>query len=100
MNGWSIFLIIMAVYLALSLWSRKNESDDEARIVRIERKLDLILKHFNIEDPGYTADDVVDLALSGRKLEAMKVYRDLHPKAGLLDAKRVVEDLIHQHRTR
>jgi ribosomal protein L7/L12 len=100
MDGWHIFLIVIAISLALSLWSRSNDGDNETQILRVERKLDLLLKHFDIEEQGYSSDDIVNLALSGRKLEAMRVYRDLHPNAGLMEAKRVVEDLIRQHRTR
>jgi ribosomal protein L7/L12 len=66
-----------------------------ARLQRLERKIDLILRHLGIEytepDP---ADDLAEpvraLADAGEKIQAIKAYREL-TGAGLAEAKRVVE---------
>ncbi|WP_227980756.1 hypothetical protein [Nocardia spumae] len=65
---------------------------------RLEHKLDLILAHLGIPDsaalPGYPALDYgeIDALLSrGKKIQAIKIYRELVPGTGLAEAKRAVE---------
>jgi ribosomal protein L7/L12 len=63
------------------------------RLDRIEQKLDAILNAIGLQDAAPAAPDlsaVRSLALSGRKIEAIKVYREL-TGAGLADAKAAVE---------
>ena len=63
-----------------------------ATIARIERKLDLILKHLGIEDdPCAALPQEVLIALErGNKIEAIKLYREA-TGAGLAEAKDAVE---------
>lgn len=70
----------------------------ERRMNRIERKLDLILAHLGISDsaapPGYPALDYGEidaLLLQGKKIQAIKRYRELLPGTGLAEAKQAVE---------
>ncbi|MBD2103948.1 hypothetical protein [Leptolyngbya sp. FACHB-261] len=105
MDIWHVLLIAISVSLAVPLFSRGNNNENETRIAyierKLERKLDLLLKHFGIEEQGYSADDdLVDLILSGRKIEAVKLYRELHPHENLKNAVRAVEHLIRQHGTK
>ncbi|MFG2584890.1 ribosomal protein L7/L12 [Streptomyces malaysiensis] len=60
------------------------------RADRIERKLDLILGHLDIEvtEPGL--ERVAALVREGKKIEAIKVYREL-TDAGLKEAKEAVD---------
>ena len=63
-----------------------------AQLHRIEQKLDLIIKYLNLE---YTvasdlSEEVRRLADSGRKIEAIKAYREA-TGAGLATAKEAVE---------
>ncbi|MBF6415610.1 hypothetical protein [Nocardia cyriacigeorgica] len=65
----------------------------EYRIGRIERKIDLIMKHLGIEDAedAISYADVDALLAQGKTIQAIKVYRGLHPEAGLAEAKAAVE---------
>jgi hypothetical protein len=61
---------------------------------RLERKLDLLLKHFQI-DPGNLglSEEVRSLARSGQKIAAIKLHRELTGR-GLADAKADIEDYL------
>ena len=66
------------------------------RLVRIERKLDLILDHLGLayDDAAYTSPlpkDVCRLADEGQKIAAIKAHREA-TGSSLLDAKNAVED--------
>ncbi|MEV6275734.1 hypothetical protein [Nocardia sp. NPDC051832] len=65
----------------------------ERKIDRLERKLDLILEHLNIPDPSLAFDyaEVDALIKRGKKIQAIKAYRDLDPAASLVEAKDAVE---------
>jgi len=57
---------------------------------RIERKLDMILQHLGIAEPSDGMDEYRDLVRAGRKIEAIKVYRE-RTGAGLAEAKAAVD---------
>lgn len=65
-----------------------------ARLRRIERKLDLILDHLGLdgEDPAAASlpAEARRLADDGRKIEAIKAYRE-QTGAGLREAKEAIE---------
>ncbi|MEV0298197.1 hypothetical protein [Nocardia sp. NPDC050710] len=65
----------------------------EAKMDRIERKLDLIIEHFGIVEPeaGTGMAEIDELLRHGKKIQAIKRYRDFHPAAGLKEAKDAVE---------
>lgn len=70
-----------------------------ARLDAIERKLDAIMASFGVETPPGTAavssegmDEVRTLALGGRKIEAIKRYREL-TGVGLAEAKAYVDGI-------
>jgi len=70
-------------------------SGHAARLQRVERKLDLILKHLGIEDVEPAAgegllEQVRVLADCGDKIAAIKAHRELTGD-GLAEAKQVVE---------
>jgi ribosomal protein L7/L12 len=65
----------------------------ERRIKVMERRQELILTHLGIEDPAAPDLREIDALLrEGRKIQAIKAYRDL-TGAGLKDAKEAVERL-------
>jgi hypothetical protein len=65
---------------------------DRRRLERIEHKLDLILTHLGIEYAPPVKATWQQLADDpGRKIEAIKAYREQHG-GGLADAKRAVEE--------
>ncbi|MFD3747670.1 hypothetical protein [Nocardia sp. NPDC058633] len=65
----------------------------EAKLLRIERKLDLIMRHLGISDPASELDlrEVDDLVRQGKKIQAIRAYRQLRPDASLIEARDVVE---------
>jgi len=76
-----------------SLFSHNSPpSTDGPRLRRIEAKLDLILNHFGLtyRDDSGLGSESRGLADSGRKIEAIKAYRE-QTGAGLAEAKRAVE---------
>jgi len=101
MDPWQVGLIAAAVSLCLSLprlWYTRG-GGDYGQIARVERKLDLVLKHLGLETrlSVETPARVQELALMGRKIEAIKVLRETNPWMGLREAKDYVERLIgHQ----
>jgi ribosomal protein L7/L12 len=60
------------------------------RLIRIERQLQALLDHFQIELPDDGFDEVRQLAAAGKKIDAIKLYRQL-TGAGLAEAKSFVE---------
>lgn len=69
---------------------------DNEQLDRIEEKLDLIIKHLGIQQgsnaPATEDFELQQLLSSGRKIQAIKRYREL-TGAGLKDAKNAVEKL-------
>lgn len=71
-----------------------------ARLERVERKLDALLEQLGIAPEDVVPDPVSDprfgevreLVAAGRKIEAIKVYREL-TGAGLFDAKVAVDEM-------
>ncbi len=65
-----------------------------ARLERVEQKLDLLLQNAGIASPGEDEDaaiaEVRALLRAGRKIEAIKRYREV-TGVGLKDAKDAVE---------
>ncbi|AEM82337.1 hypothetical protein [Streptomyces violaceusniger] len=83
------YLVIVALVLQYPLLESRIQKI-QRRADRIERKLDLILGHLEIQvaEPGL--ERVADLLREGKKLEAIKVYRQL-TDADLKEAKEAVE---------
>ena len=59
---------------------------------RLERKLDALIRHAGIDVPKLAAEEAAVLARAGKKIEAIKVYRD-YTGCGLAEAKAKVESL-------
>lgn len=62
------------------------------RLDRLERKLDALLERAGVRVPEPEHADVRDLAKSGRKIEAIKLYRE-RTGCGLAEAKSFVDAL-------
>jgi hypothetical protein len=62
------------------------------RLARIEKKLDMILKALDLSWRDPLADEVQALLKQGRKIEAIKLYRE-RTGAGLKEAKEAVESI-------
>ena len=66
-----------------------------ARLVAIERKLDLILGHLGLAQGADDSDDlgpIRELVRQNRKIEAIKLYRE-RTGAGLAEAKAEVDQM-------
>ncbi|MEU8875044.1 ribosomal protein L7/L12 [Streptomyces javensis] len=83
------YIVIVVLILQYPLLESRIQKI-QPRADRIERKLDLILDHLDIQvaEPGM--ERVVALVRQGKKIEAIKVYREL-TDAGLKEAKDAVE---------
>ena len=101
-------LTAFAAFMGARLASRGKS--DAAGIARLEQKIDSILTHFGLT--GYavpTADapassigstysfsvteDIMDLIRRGKKIEAIKLYRQQNPGTDLLGAKNAIEQI-------
>ncbi|WP_458689845.1 hypothetical protein [Nocardia tengchongensis] len=65
----------------------------ERRLGRLENKIDLIMRHLGIPDPSGSIDysGIDELLRRGKKIQAIKLYRDQDPLASLVEAKDAVE---------
>ncbi|MVU76468.1 hypothetical protein GPX89_04320 [Nocardia sp. ET3-3] len=65
----------------------------ERKLARLERKIDLILEHLGIDAPDKITDytEIDNLLSRGKKIHAIKLYRDLDPTASLVEAKDAIE---------
>jgi hypothetical protein len=83
------FVLIVLLFLSNSS-SGKNASV-ERRLDRLERKVDLLLDHFGLEEPPVPGmERVHELKQQGKTVEAIKVYRQLTGE-GLREAKEAVD---------
>ena len=93
-----IFAAAAAVLVLLLLAGiRAHLADVRSRmgaLTRVEVKLDLLLKHANIKFDPYAGlqREIVEAAQAGRKIEAIKLYRQ-SSGVGLKEAKDFVEAL-------
>ena len=87
-------LLLVALVIA---GGRRGAVDREARrLAAVERKLDLIMTHLGIREPEPDAPgEVLQELLAGRKIHAIKAYREA-TGVGLKEAKDAVELLARQ----
>ncbi|MFD8423156.1 ribosomal protein L7/L12 [Streptomyces sp. NPDC059466] len=83
------FVLVMIVFACYAgLEGRLGRTD--RKIARVERKLDLILDHLGVRETEPELEQVAALVRDGRKIEAIKAYRQF-TGAGLKEAKDAVE---------
>jgi ribosomal protein L7/L12 len=82
-SGFSFGLLVFAFWLI---------AKTSASVARQERKLDALLKHSGVDLSTLAAREAEALIRAGRKIEAIKLYREL-TGAGLAEAKAAVEKL-------
>ena len=88
---WLVLGILMVV--VGSSWSAgTGGSNSGRRLRRIERKVDLILKHLGLDLDQDVSPQVMELVKAGQKIQAIKLYRE-QTGAGLKEAKEYVEGL-------
>jgi hypothetical protein len=89
-GGFLALLVTLLIRARLDLIARQI-----ATISRMEGKLDLLLKQAGLEYDPYKSISprVVDLLKQGKKIEAIKCYREENAGVGLKDAKEYVEEV-------
>ena len=86
-------MVALLLFFAIESSERKVRSEVSRRIDRLEDKVDLLLKQAGLEEPPMPRqDEVVALVRAGKKIEAIKVYREA-TGVGLAEAKAAVERL-------
>jgi hypothetical protein len=86
----TFWLVLAAVALILALGIVQVHSKDQ--LARLERKLDSLLRLSGLELAGLADREAAALLRAGKKIEAIRAYRDL-TGAGLVEAKARVEVL-------
>ncbi|MGW7514687.1 ribosomal protein L7/L12 [Streptomyces sp. NPDC054796] len=87
----AVVLAIAVVGFGLVLGGMENQRRrTDRRIARTERRLDQALSHLGIDDSDPRLQEVRELALSGKKIKAIKRYREV-TGADLVEAKEAVE---------
>lgn len=89
--------LLIGVIVALALSFHRGMDAIQKRVValyRIEAKLDLLLKQANIkyEAFGGLPSNIVDALNSGKKIEAIKLYRKMNGTS-LREAKDFIEEV-------
>jgi ribosomal protein L7/L12 len=72
--------------------SSQNPAPFDARLRAIERKLDIIMNSLGLAAEQADMEPMRDLVRQGRKIEAIKLYRE-QTGAGLAEAKEAVDRL-------
>ncbi|MER6971668.1 ribosomal protein L7/L12 [Nocardioides sp. NPDC000445] len=84
---------LILLYVVIESSATRTRAELTRRMNRLEDKVDLLLKQAGLEEPPVPRqDEVVALVRAGKKIEAIKVYREA-TGAGLLEAKVAVERL-------
>jgi hypothetical protein len=86
-----VFLgIPVGITVFLLVWVTVMLGQTANRVGRLQRMLDLLVKHAGINVMDIAVHEAQALVREGKKIEAIKVYRD-YTGASLVDAKTVVE---------
>ncbi|MFI1334942.1 ribosomal protein L7/L12 [Streptomyces sp. NPDC020845] len=85
----AVALVVMVIAVLGSAIERKIDKLNR-RTAQLTRKLDLILDHLGIEEPQPELAPVRALLVEGKKLHAIKAYREI-TGADLKEAKEAVE---------
>jgi hypothetical protein len=87
------FWLVVALFLVVlgSSWT-SSASNNGRRLGRLERKVDLILRHLGLDPNQGLNPEIVELMKAGQKIQAIKLYRE-QTGVGLKEAKDYVESL-------
>ena len=90
-----IFVLVMIFLLATSLaWRLSKLEIRIAKLSSVDAKLDILLKHSGLDYDPYKnlTHEVVEAVQSGKKIEAIKRYREA-TGVGLKEAKEFIEEI-------
>ena len=88
MDGTFWLVLVLGLLMVAQYLSPKANGSNR----RLERKVDLILKHLGIDPNPGVDEKVLELMRAGQKIEAIKLYRE-QTGVGLKEAKDYVESL-------
>jgi ribosomal protein L7/L12 len=101
--GVATLLPIIALLILLgvaSAFTRAAAARDRAlageRAARLERKIDALLRHLQVEVPEPDQSDVLEHLRHGRRIHAVQAYRE-RTGTTLAEAKTAVERLAREH---
>ena len=83
-----LFIFLIASTSGASL----RDARQAARLARLERKVDAIVKHLGVNVVDQVDPKVLELFIAGKKIEAIKLHRE-QTGIGLKEAKEYVESL-------
>ncbi|MET8908596.1 hypothetical protein [Micromonospora sp. NPDC004551] len=87
-----ILLIAVLLLLLAQLAGSRRPGSEEYRLAEIERRLDLVMTHLGVTDPGRQLPEVHAHLARGEKVKAIAAYRRA-TGADLRTAKATVETL-------
>jgi ribosomal protein L7/L12 len=91
-----IAVMMLCVVLVIGMLGKRMVRIEQrvAKLSSIEAKLDLLLKHAGLEYDPYKSlpREVVEAVQSGRKIEAIKLYRET-TAVGLKEAKDFIKEV-------
>ncbi len=85
-------LVIVGILVPLLLIQVLVPKAPDGNVIRLERKIDLILKHLGLDLSQGMYEKIIELLKADKKIEAIKFYRE-QSGVGLKEAKDYVESL-------
>lgn len=89
-------VVILGLFLLPGPLANRERARTRAQLTAIDRKLDAVLQHLEITIGPCDHPEVVRHLIYGRKIHAIKAYRD-QTGATLADAKAEVERIARHH---
>ncbi|AXI87292.1 hypothetical protein SAM9427_16630 [Streptomyces sp. ETH9427] len=83
-----LFCTCVVVLGVASIQTQLTRSD--RRVARVERKIDAVMRHLNLEEEVPRKDEILTLVRDGKQVQAIKLYREA-TGAGLVEAKQAVD---------
>jgi hypothetical protein len=88
-----IILCGIASFFVSSAIEKISEKKTNLRIACIERKVDLLIEHFNIDYTNHSVQVVRNCLLDRQKTKAIQIFLELNPQVSLLEAQRAVRQI-------
>ncbi|MFC8843582.1 hypothetical protein ACFT8Q_26270 [Streptomyces griseoincarnatus] len=83
-----LFCTCVVVLGVASIQHQLTRSD--RRVARVERKIDAVMRHLDLEEEVPRKDEILTLARDGKQVQAIRLYREA-TGAGLVEAKQAVD---------
>jgi hypothetical protein len=92
----AVGLVLGTLIALVAMIGRDRRSEaNERRLIAIERRLQLVMDHLGVAERAPIMADVARWLDQGRKIQAIKAYREA-TGAGLAEAKKAVEEMARQ----